>query len=64
MNAAALETDMWWLPLVLTAVVMVLAVANASPAGSAFAAMRNGALLAGAAIAAAAVWLTWAAVLR
>ena len=64
MSMSALETEMWWLPLLLTVVVVMLAAANIAPAGSAFAAFRNGALLAGAVITAAAVWLTWAAVLR
>ncbi|RAX42420.1 hypothetical protein [Rhizobium tropici] len=64
MTMASLETEMGWLPLLLTALVLALAVANAAPAGSAFSAFRNGMLLAGAVIASAAVWLMWAVVLR
>ena len=62
--SASLESEMGWLPLILTALVFALAFANVAPAGSAFAAFRNGMLLLGAGIASAAVWLMWALVLR
>ncbi|TXI03953.1 MAG: hypothetical protein E6Q76_13150 [Rhizobium sp.] len=64
MSDLSLETEMAWLPLMLTALVLVLAIANAVPANSALSAVRNVLLLAGAGIASAAVWLMWAAVLR
>lgn len=64
LNAIAQETEMVWVPLSLTAVVLVLAIANVAPAGSGLSAFRNGALLLAATIATATVWLMWAAVLR
>lgn len=64
MSAASLETEMGWLPLILTALVFALAFANATPADGTFSAFRNGMLLFGAGVASAAVWLMWAAVLR
>jgi hypothetical protein len=59
-----LEAELWWLPLFLTIIVFVLALANASPEHGVLATMRNGALFAGASIASVAVWLMWAMVLR
>lgn len=64
MSSATLVSEMGWLPLSLTALVLVLAIANVSPAGTALSALRNTMLLICAAIASLAIWLMWALVLR
>ncbi|NTI27650.1 hypothetical protein [Rhizobium rhizogenes] len=59
-----LGSELWWLPLMLTIIVFVLALANVAAADGALASFRNGALLACASVASGAVWLMWAMVLR
>lgn len=59
-----LEHELWVLPLIVTVIVFVLALANVVPERGALATFRNGSLLVWAGIAAAAVWIMWAAVLR
>ncbi|MBB3608650.1 hypothetical protein [Rhizobium sp. BK602] len=59
----SIETGWWWLPLLLTALVFLLALANLGPGRGAISALRNGALFAAAVVASAAVWLMWAMVL-
>lgn len=59
-----IESGLWWLPLLLTALVFLLALANLGPADGTFSPFRNGALFLSASIASVAVWLMWAMVLR